>query len=176
MNADNYAKHVTSAALEIARTLPASPAEVWQYLVDPELRQHWFCAGETGSQSGEPFVMDFDHTRISDSSPPEGGCGDAIKIEGTIVKYEPPTRLVYDWPGENESSTTRVTITLKADGESTVLHLIHERLTNAEFKSGASAGWHTHLDLLVDLLEGKPARDFWKQYTPLKLEYDSKIS
>ena len=64
-NENDYARIVLPGTLEITRTLPASPEVVWKYLVDPELRQLLFCAGETGSAPGEPFTMDFDHLLIA---------------------------------------------------------------------------------------------------------------
>jgi uncharacterized protein YndB with AHSA1/START domain len=62
---NEYAKFSEPTVLEITRELPASCQQVWEYLVDPELRQKWFCAGATGAAPGEEFVMDFDHSRIS---------------------------------------------------------------------------------------------------------------
>ena len=174
-NENEFAKVTMAATLEITRLLPATPERVWDYLVDPELRKLWFCAGETGSQAGEPFVMAFDHSRISESAAPEGiGCGDPIEMEGTITQFEPPSTLAYEWPGE-DGLATLVTIRLKPENEGTRLDLTHERLVSSEFRKGASAGWHAHLDLLVDLTNQRPARDFWLHYGKLKLEYDRRF-
>ena len=161
------------AQLEITRTLPAKRERVWEYLTDPDLRQKWFCAGETGSKAGEPFVMDFDHSRISNAAPPNCGCGDPVVMAGTILIFEPPQKLSYRWPGQVEEEDSIVTIELAEAGDQTQLTLIHSKLTNPEFQQGASAGWHTHLDLLVDLTEGKPARDFWVHYDQIKSQYES---
>lgn len=164
------------AKLEIERVLPASLDRVWQYIVDPELRQQWFCAGATGSRPGEEFVMDFDHSRISTSKPPsEIECGDPVVMRGEILKYEAPFLFSYLWP-ENDGPGTVVTIKLAAEGENTRLHLTHERLVDPEFKKGASAGWHAHLDLLVDVVGGEPVRDFWLHYSAIKAEYDERIA
>lgn len=172
----DYAKIVQPARLEITRVLPALPERVWQYLVNPELRKQWFCGGETGSSPGEDFVMEFDHTRLSDSEPPDAaGCSnDPMTMTGKIVKFNPPSILVYDWPGDH-GGDTRVTITLNLDGENTQLHLVHEQLTNPDYQRGASAGWHAHLDLLVDLIGQQPTRDFWLHFGALKAEYDKRI-
>lgn len=168
----DFARFPSSSRLEITRILPADQERVWQYLVDPELRKLWFCGGFTGSAPGEDFVMDFDHSRISDSEPPpEVGCGAPIKMVGKIVSFDPPNTLSYDWPGEN-NETARVTIQLTAEGDDTRLFLVHERLESQEFKRGASAGWHAHLDLLVDLANNRPTRDFWFHYIGLKSQYD----
>ena len=174
---DPFAKLVTPTQLEITRELPASCERVWEYLTDPELRKQWFCAGETGAGRGEPFVMDFDHTRISDTPPPSDiDCGDPVVIRGTIVTYEPPHKLVYRWPGTNEDDESLVTIELTPHGAGTRLHLTHSRLVNPEFLKGASAGWHAHLDLLVDLTNGRDARDFWVHFEELKATYEERIA
>ena len=172
---DEYARMVAPAQLEIVRELPASCERVWEYLTDPELRKKWFCSGATGSKSGEEFVMEFDHTRLSTSAPPEGlDCGSPV-VHGTIVTFEPPHRLSYRWPGESDDDESIVTIELTQRGENTRLHLVHSKLTNPEFQKGASAGWHAHLDLLLDLVEGKETRDFWVHFGKLKSEYDERI-
>ena len=125
-----HAKLTTTTQLEITRDLPATCERVWQYLVDPKLRQKWFCAGETGSAPGEKFTMDFDHSRISKNPPPESmGCsGDPQIMTGTIITFEPPHKLSYRWPGETDDDESIVTIELSAMGDKTRLHLIHSRL------------------------------------------------
>lgn len=170
MNDRDDARFVLPAQLEISRILPATPEVVWKYLVDPEYRQLWFCAGETGSGPGEPFVMDFDHTRIASSQAPEG-CGDPVVVVGRIITFDPPRLLSYDWPGEDEASTTRVTIRLEPVGEETRLLLVHQRLGSLDFKRGAAAGWHAHLDLLLDVLASHERRDFWQHYLALQARY-----
>lgn len=175
MNEQDFAKLTGPAKLEIVRILPATPERVWEYIVDPELRQKWFCAGATGDRPGQEFVMDFDHSRISNSPPPaDVECGDPIVMRGTILKYDRPFEFAYSWP-EADGKGTIVTIKLAADGENTRLHLVHERLENPEFKKGASAGWHAHLDLLVDVAANAEVRDFWLHYAGLKAEYDQRM-
>ena len=175
---ENYAKVVATAQLEISRILPATCERVWEYLVNPELRAKWFCAGATGQKPGEEFVMDFDHSRISKSGPPEGmECsGDPQVVSGTILTMDPPHKLEYRWPGMFDEDDTVVSIELTQEGANTRLHLIHSKLSNPEYQKGASAGWHAHLDLLADLIEGKPARDFWPHYSAIKVQYDARIA
>lgn len=170
----DYAHLTAPATLEIYRSLPAAPERVWQYLTDPQLRQQWFCAGATGTAAGEEFVMDFDHSRLSTSPPPEdAGCGEPVVMRGTIVRCDPPFELAYEWPDEHGGGTL-VTIRLTAEDGGTKLHLQHSRLTNPTFRTAASAGWHAHLDLLCDLMSGNTTRDFWQHYGHLKQEYDQR--
>ena len=178
MTENQYAKFVAPTQLEIIRELPATRDRVWQYLVDPELRQKWFCAGATGSDAGEEFVMDFDHSRISPSPPPESlGCAaDPQVVRGTILTFDPPNKLAYRWPGETDDDESIVAIELTQVGENTRLHLVHSKLSNPDFQKGASAGWHAHLDLLVDLIEGVETRDFWVHFQKLQAEYEQRVA
>ncbi|MEL7496737.1 MAG: SRPBCC domain-containing protein [Planctomycetota bacterium] len=171
---ENFANWVGPARLEIVRELPASRERVWEYFVNPELRQKWFCSGETGVCAGEPFVMDFDHSRISNSSAPDDGCGGPIVMRGTILEYEPPSKLAYRWPGATEDEDSIVTIELTALGDKTRLRLIHSQLSNPDFGTAASVGWHAHLDLLLDLTNDQPARDFWVHFAETKLQYEKR--
>lgn len=172
-----YTKFVAPAQLEIVRILPASCERVWEYLTDPELRQKWFCAGATGNKPGEEFVMDFDHSRISNSGPPEGvDCGDPIVMRGTILTYERPHKLAYRWPSSPDEDESIVTIELTQEGDNTRLFLVHSQLTDPKYQKGASAGWHAHLDLLVDLVKGVEARDFWLHFGELQAEYEERFS
>ena len=36
-------------------------------------------------------------------------------------------------------------------------------------------GWHTHLDILVDVLEGREPKAFWKTHTALEAEYGKRL-
>lgn len=175
MTDSDNAKFVAPATLEITRVLPAAQERVWQYLIDPELRKLWFCAGETGAEPGQDFVMDFDHSRISESGPPDDSeCGAPIVMVGKIIALDPPNVLAYEWPSESGDSTL-VTIRLSTRGKDTLLHLTHERLVSSDFQRGAAAGWHAHLDLLSDLMNDEPARDFWIHYSQLQSDYDRRI-
>ena len=172
MNSE-FVRMTGPSQLEITRNLPATCERIWEYLTDPELRQQWFCAGETGCQPGDPFVMDFDHSRISTSPPPEGmGCGEPVVMRGEIVEFDPPHKLSYLWPGNADEEESLVTFELTQLGDHTRLRLIHSQLNQPEFKLGASVGWHAHLDLLVDITNGRETRDFWVHYEQVKAEYD----
>ncbi|NNU16421.1 SRPBCC family protein [Parvularcula sp. ZS-1/3] len=161
--------------LTIERQLKASREVVWQYLTDPALRQKWFCAGDMDAHAGGKMVFAFDHNRISNSPPPgKTGCSEAITFEGEITTYDPPRELAFSWP-EESGADTHVRIRLEEKDGGTQLHLEHSRLAKDEHRSGAAAGWHAHLDLLVDLTNGDEARDFWLHYEPLEKMYADKV-
>ena len=162
--------------LEIFRDLPGPIERVWDYLTKSELRQKWLCAGDVSPEVGGPIVFVFDHTRLSARPTPDThkGGGDHHMV-GEIRAYDPPHHLAFSWPsGENEAPT-EVVIRLTETETGVRLHLRHEKLMTNEYKSGASAGWHTHLDILGDLLNDRPGRDFWDHFLPLEQDYKAML-
>ena len=93
-------------------------------------------------------------------------------MSGRVLVYEKPTKLKFTWDEMHAGGTSTVTILLKDLGDRTELHLIHEDLV-PELQPGAMGGWHAHLDLLVDLLKGDPARDFWVHFNALEAGYEA---
>lgn len=171
MTSTDHARLTHPTTLEIVRTLPGPIERVWQYLTVSDLRAKWFCGGELEPRDGGDIVFDFDHRRISDSPPPEKHKDQqVVRFVGKIDTYDPPHRLSFIWP-EEDGEGTHVTITLSEVNDEVQLHLIHTRLHKADYRQGAAAGWHAHLDLLADLLSGGTARDFWIHYTTLEREY-----
>ena len=167
----NEARLTSPTTLEIVRDLPGPVQRVWDHLVDPELRQRWFCGGEIEPRPGGTIVFDFDHRRISDTPAPERyAAQQTVRFEGTVTVFEPPAKLAFLWP-EEDGNSTEVTITLTERGDRVELHLVHARLAKPDHRNGAAAGWHTHFDLLDDLLAGRAVRDFWVAYEPLEDRY-----
>jgi len=163
-----------ATVLEIFRDLPGPIERVWDYLTKSELRQKWLCAGAVSPTPGGQIIFDFDHTRLSAKATPkshEGG-GDQHMI-GQVRVYDRPHHLAFSWPSAEGEAPTEVTIKLVETDRGVRLHLRHEKLTTDGYKSGASAGWHTHLDILGDILSDRPGRDFWDQFLPLEQRYKS---
>ena len=159
--------------LEIRRVLNGPIERVWEYLTDGALRQQWFCGGTTASEPGGPIVFEFDHRRLSDKTPPERYADSSVSVMGgRVLVCEKPTRLKFTWDEMHVDGESTVTILLKDLGEKTELHLIHEDLV-PEIQPGVMGGWHAHLDLLVDLLKGDPARDFWTHFSALEAGYEA---
>ena len=163
--------------LEFRRRFSADIERVWEYLIDPKLRMTWFCGGHTDRHTGGRIEFDFDHSRISDRPPPEKHDEDSkATFEGEILEYEPRRRLAFTWPEVSGVNGTRVVIELTETGDGEVeLHLVHEGLSIPDYRNGAIAGWHTHFDLLDDLLSGRERRDFWKRHEELEQNYADRI-
>ena len=172
-------EHVTypnPTVLEIFRDLPGPIERVWDYLTKSELRQKWLCAGDVSPEAGGPIVFDFDHTRLSARPTPkshEGG-GDHHMV-GVVRVYDPPHHLAFSWPSAEDEAPTEVVIRLTETETGVRLHLRHEMLVTKDYKSGASAGWHVHLDILGDVLADRPGRDFWDHFLALEQEYKAML-
>ena len=164
-------------SLEIFRDLPGPIERVWDYLTRSELRQKWLCAGNVSSAPGGEIEFKFDHSNLSAHPTPEshGESGDQ-KMLGIVRVYDPPHHLAFSWPSAEAEAPTEVIIKLSETERGVRLHLRHERVMTKDYKSGASAGWHTHLDILGDILGGKPGRDFWDHYLPLEQMYKAQLA
>ena len=168
----DYVTYPEPTVLEIYRDLPGPIERVWDYLTKSELRKTWICAGDVSTEVGGDITFEFDHSNLSIHPTPathEGG-GDHYMV-GEVRAYDPPHHIAFSWPSAEAEAPTEVVIRLYEVEDKVRLHLRHEKLMTNEYKSGASAGWHTHVDILADLLSGEKGRDFWDHYLPLEREY-----
>jgi len=127
------------------RSLPAPPATVFAAWTDPTWVARWMCP--VSPDAGEPSPVEaWLDLRVG------GRFRIAMEIEGTTFVHEgeyleitPPTRLVFTWrvPLESGPRLTRVTVDLQpADGGTTEMELLHERLPDADLRDAHAAGWH----------------------------------
>ena len=96
--------------------------------------------------------------------------GDGFESIATIVDIDVPNRLVINW------DNGIVTFKLEQLDAEVKLTLTHEKLpTDREQKIGTLAGWHTHLNILVDLLNNIDPKGFWSVHMQLEDEYGRKF-
>lgn len=174
----DYGRMTGPARLEFRRVFDAPIERVWEFIVDPELRKTWFCAGKTDRHEGGIIVLDFDHSRLSNRSAttPSDQTEGQSTFTGTITEYQPPVRFAFLWPDMPGQKNTKVTISLsEVSDRKTELHLKHEGLHSSDHRLGATAGWHAHLDILADKLAGTPHCDFWDLHEKLEPEYAKRL-
>lgn len=172
-----YGKLIGPGALEFDRRFEAPIEKVWQFLVDPEKRKLWFCGGSTDDHVGGKIVMEFDHRRLSESSPPEKYASEETgTYSGEILEYDAPRRLVFTWfeSAGAQSSKVEIDLSTNEDG-STQLHLVHTGVEGRDMLIGVFAGWHGHFDLLDEVLVGHRKSDFWIRDQELEAEYSQRV-
>jgi uncharacterized protein YndB with AHSA1/START domain len=75
--------------------------------------------------------------------------GEYHQVGGTYHEVEPNERLVFSWAWHSTPEReSQVTVTLKNEGEHTLLTLIHEQLFDEATKIGHTRGWTGSMDKL----------------------------
>jgi uncharacterized protein YndB with AHSA1/START domain len=175
----DYGEFIAEDSVRFERILPGPIERVWSFLVEPEKRALWLCGGKTETSIGGRVEMLFNNESLSgegDIEPPEKykKYAGPTSFYGTVIAYEPPRLLTHSWDFENESSEVTYELT-EQDGQ-VKLVLTHRRLNSREEIVSVCGGWHTHLDILVDVLQEKTPRPFWKHQTAIEAEYESRVS
>ncbi len=169
---DSYAEFPVRGELRIVRLLPGPIERVWEFLTDPEKRSRWFAGGVTEPRAGGRIEFVMHHAKLSpDETPPEKYAQvhePGVTFEGRVLRYEPPHVLSYTF-GDEES---QVTFELTPQGHQVRLVVTH-RSTGEDIKEqfNYAGGWHTHLAILVALLEGSTPPKFWANHARLESHY-----
>ena len=88
---------------------------------------------------------------------------------GRIIECDPPRRLTFTWDESTPSHRKSLSIS-SPRGDEVLLVVTHRRLDRAAMLSVAG-GWHTHLDILVDNLNGNVPRAVLGHARGLEAEY-----
>lgn len=161
--------------VRIQRLLPGPIERVWSYLTEGELRRQWLAAGDMQLQEGAPFELVWRNDELTD--PPgqrPDGFGDEHRMQSRITELDPPRRLAFTW-GEGGGD---VTFDLEPKGDQVLLTVVHRGISDRANLLMIGAGWHVHLDLLVNRANGGTAQTqetFWDGWTRLRAEYDRRI-
>jgi uncharacterized protein YndB with AHSA1/START domain len=162
--ADTPAHVIGPGAVRLERRLPGPIDRVWAYLTDPELRATWLAGGPMEGRVGGAVTLRFRHADLSSEieDVPERYRHMAERehvMAGTVTAWEPPHRLRYTWDDAGECS--EVTFDLRADGAEVLLVVTQRRLDGRAAMISVSGGWHAHVDILRDRLEGREPPGFW---------------
>lgn len=136
-------------SLTIKRRLAAPASLVYRAWTEPEMLMHWFgpdnCTvfhAESDVCVGGKFRV---RMRASD--------GEIHDVSGTYLVVEPDARLEFTWAWitmpERES---RVTVTIKPDGDGAILTLLHEQFADEAARTGHEYGWTEALGKLERVL------------------------
>jgi uncharacterized protein YndB with AHSA1/START domain len=165
-------------SVRIERVLPGPIERVWAYLTESEKRGKWFASGPMELKPEGNVELHFKHSSLSPITEPtpekfkQYESGDVSY--GRVMRSEPPHLLTFRWK-EAADDESEVTFELSEQGEHVLLVLTHTRLRDRRAMVSVSGGWHAHLDVLVDHLNGHTPKPFWSTYERLDSEYDQRI-
>lgn len=171
-----YAELVNPDTLRFERLLPGPIDRVWAYLTESDKRAQWLAAGEMEPHQGGSVILRFDHATLSKEMVPapekfkDGGCG---QTPHRVTVWDPPRTLGLTWGTPDEPS--EVTFELTPQEDKVRLVLTHRRLVNRATRLGVASGWHTHLSVFEDRLNGREARAFWTTFSELEAEYEKRL-
>jgi uncharacterized protein YndB with AHSA1/START domain len=140
-------------SLLLERDYPMPIEHVWKALVEPKQLARWLGTVTHDGRIGGSFHIDF---------------GDA-EAGGTILAYDPPRSLAFEWGERGEPSVVR--FDLAPSDRGTRLRLTHTR-QSAQMAAGTAPGWHAHLDVFGVILEGGEfdlENDYGGLYTAAKI-------
>jgi uncharacterized protein YndB with AHSA1/START domain len=159
------------ATLKIERLLPGPIERVWAYLTESDLRRQWLAAGQMDMRLGAPFEFVWRNAELTDppgQRPP--GFAEEHRMQSRITELDPPRRLSFAWSGSGD-----VSFVLEPKGNEVLLTVIHRRLPDRATLLKVSAGWHTHLGVLVARATGKEPSPFWDGWSRLMTDYDQRL-
>ena len=165
--------------IRFQRVLPGPIERVWAYLTESEKRGRWLASGPMELRVDGGVELNFRNADLSAhvEQPPEkyrkyadGG----PTISGQITRCDPPRLLSYTWD-EESGVASEVTFELTPQGDDVLLVLTHRRLGDRAMRLSVAGGWHTHLGILLDHLNGREPRPFWSTFERLNAEYDRRL-
>jgi uncharacterized protein YndB with AHSA1/START domain len=169
---DEYGERTEPETFRIERLLPGPIERVWAYLTEPEKRKRWFGAGPMELRVRGRVKLQFKFSDLSAEKTPLTK-GDECEIPGRVTRCDPPRLLSYTWGSKPDAS--EVTFELTPRGKDVLLVITHRRLADRETMVSVASGWHTHLGLLTDVLNGGKSRPFWATKIQLEEEYGKRF-
>ena len=174
---EEFGAHTGPGTVRLERYLPGPVERIWEYLTDGKKRGVWLAAGETEQRVGGRVELRFRHADLShEKVPPEkfAAYNEGHVMFGTVTRCDPPHALGYTWGDGADDS--EVLFELFPRGEEVLLVVTHQRLRSREGMANVSSGWHVHLGILIDHLQGREPRGFWSSHARLEAEYTGRLA
>lgn len=173
MDTADYGTITEAGTIRFERLLPGPIERVWAYLTESDKRAQWLAHGDMDLKAGGEMEYVWRNWELAQ---PEEVAPDKwnkeFRMKGHILKAEPPRLLVHTW--DEETSESEVSFELTEVGDKVRLVLTNRRLPNRGELVGVSGGWHSHLDVLQEVLEGGRRSTFWDKVQRLEEEYDAR--
>jgi uncharacterized protein YndB with AHSA1/START domain len=175
---NEYGERLDKSTVRFERLLPGPVERVWEYITNGEKRAKWLAGGNTELAVDGHIELHFHNASLSplpDDQPPPKYCGYAEKTSysGRVTRCDPPHLLAHTWVSGD--SYSEVEYQLSEKNGKVLLVLTHTRLGDDDELLGVCGGWHAHFAILIDHLEGRTPRPFWKTHTALEAEYVSRL-
>jgi uncharacterized protein YndB with AHSA1/START domain len=174
---EKYGTVTGPGEVRFERLLPGPIERVWAYLTESEKRGKWFAAGPMELKPSGKLELIFRNSELShhnEPTPEKYQKYEGYKSTGQVMRCEPPRILSFLWD-EEKGDPSEVTFELTARGKEVLLVLTHRRLATRGNMVGVSGGWHLHLAILADILNGVTPRPFWSNHAKLEAEYEKRI-
>jgi uncharacterized protein YndB with AHSA1/START domain len=142
---------VTRPSLTLKRRLNASPEKVYAAWTNPQKIARWFGPSSLKAGTGLASIDARIGGRYRISFTMENG--EYNEVGGVYREVVPNERLVFSWAWHSTPERdSLVTVSLKPDGDGTLLTLHHEQLFDQAARDGHERGWIGTLDKLENYL------------------------
>jgi uncharacterized protein YndB with AHSA1/START domain len=138
----------TALVLTVQRMIRATPERLFDAWTQPEQLRKWWGPASVTCVGAEVDLTVGGRYRIANQFPD----GKILWISGVFELIERPSKLIYTWQVSAERPTERVTVRFVAQGESTKVIVIHERIPDMVTRDRHEQGWLGCLDGLVRFL------------------------
>jgi uncharacterized protein YndB with AHSA1/START domain len=176
-SAGEYAEAIEARTVRLERLLPGPIERVWEYLTVSEKRKKWFAEGAMDLRPGGKIEFVFHNSGLAPEGEPmpERFKGyEGMVSHGRVVRVEPPRLLSFMW-AEDSGEESEVTFELSERGDQVQMVLTHRQLRNRQEMVGVAGGWHVHVGVLIDQLNGRELQPFWAPIEKLEAEYDKRF-
>ncbi|WP_395672404.1 SRPBCC family protein [Inquilinus sp.] len=174
----DYGTLIAADTVRFTRLLPGPIERVWAYLTESDKRGTWLASGAVEPRAGGQVELHFLHSGLSplpDQIPAKyQSLEKGASFTARVTRCEPPRLLSHSWP-EPSGTESEVTFELTPQGNDILLVLTHRRLGRTQMVSVAG-GWHTHLGILVDHMNGRVPQPFFITHSRLEGEYETRLA
>lgn len=164
--------------IRFQRMLPGPIERVWAFLTESDKRGRWLASGPMDLRVGGRVELNFRHGELcaQAETPPEKyrKFEAGVTTHGRITRCDPPHLLSFTWD-QGSGVDSEVTFELSPRGEEVLLVLTHRRLGDRAMMLSVASGWHTHLGILVDDLNGRQGGPFWSRFAAMEAEYQRRL-
>jgi len=173
-----YGEVIGPRAVRLERMLPGPIERVWAYLTESEKRKLWFAGGPMDLRPGGKIEFIFHNSELApegEPMPEKFQAYEGMVSPGRVVRVEAPRLLSFEW-FEESGEASEVTFELSERGDQVLLVLTHRQLRNRQEMVSVSSGWHVHVGVLIDQLNGRERQPFWAKIEKMEAEYEQRIS